>query len=243
MKLYYDGTEIEEAFGCAVFRIDTDLAPGRLYNRLEIPGRSGELLLDEQRYPNVDMSYTAVFYGDGAEASCKGLINFLLSKVGYKRLQDGDHSESGDPESLQSEFYQAFISADLEPAFTRDRSLVKLPIEFSRKPQRYLVSGEEEITLTADGSVTNPTLFEAKPIIVVTGTGELGIGSQTVTVTGVTPVTIDCEMMDCYQGAYSRNNNISFSDYKFPVLKPGTNNFTLGGNISKAVITPRWWRL
>ena len=137
----------------------------------------------------------------------------------------------------------AAYSAEFEPDVVPMNNAGEFEITFNCKPQRYLLTGETAIELTVDGTITNPTLFDAQPLIVVTGRGDLGINSQTVTITGISPVTIDCEMMDCYQGAYSRNDTVSFSDYKFPVLVPGVNNITLSGNISKVVITPRWWRL
>jgi phage-related protein len=73
-----------------------------------------------------------------------------------------------------------------------------------------------------------------------TGAGTVGIGSQTSTISAISSyVDIDCEIMDAYKGAVNCNGNVSFTDDI--VLGPGENNISKSGNISKVVITPRWW--
>lgn len=90
-------------------------------------------------------------------------------------------------------------------------------------------------------TITNPTLFDSQPLLRVYGEGTLGINSQSVTITQADEYTdIDCEMMDCYKGTENKNLFVQFTDYNFPVFKPGTNNISLSG-ITKVEITPRWW--
>ena len=99
------------------------------------------------------------------------------------------------------------------------------------------------MTFTSNGSIENPTEFESKPLLRVYGTGTLGIGSQSITISQADVYTdIDCEMMDCFKGTANKNANVSFSDYNFPTLMPGTNGISLTG-ITKVEITPRWWIL
>ena len=90
-------------------------------------------------------------------------------------------------------------------------------------------------------TITNPTLFDSQPFLRVYGTGTLGINSQSVTITQADEYTdIDCEMMDCFKGTANKNPYVQFTDYNFPVLKPGVNYVSLSG-ITKVEITPRWW--
>ena len=234
MRNYFEFGGLDSRdFGVYISGQGTFKAPQREYNFLSVPGRNGDLIGTERKFQNAELTYHAFIYSNFKQ-NISDFRNALNSLVGYQRLTDSYHTD---------EFRMAAYSAEFEPDVVRMNNAGEFEITFNCKPQRYLLTGETAIELTADGTITNPTLFDAQPLIVVTGRGDLGINSQTVTITGITPVTIDCEMMDCYQGAYSRNDTVFFSDYKFPVLVPGVNNITLSGNISKVVITPRWWIL
>ena len=91
-------------------------------------------------------------------------------------------------------------------------------------------------------TITNPTRFDSQPLLRVWGTGQLGIGSQTVTITQADVYTdIDCEMMDAFKGTANKNPYVQLTDHNFPVFKPGVNNISLGTGITKVEITPRWW--
>lgn len=254
LRLWYDNTELNSVYNCSIFRIDSDYAPARLYNHLEIPGRSGDLLLDEQRYENVEMSYMAVFSGINADSNCRGMINFLTSRVGYKKLQDSEHFVNGSQTNYSSEHYMAILADALRPIITPERQLIKVEITFQRKPQRYLYSGTLSTNYTAaSNEITNPTLFASLPKITVVGTGTLKLNDQDIVITGgytvndSTRITIDSEMMDCYfqygSPVYNLNQYVSFSDNKFPVLKQGVNTLVIPSGISSCVIVPRWWKL
>ena len=112
--------------------------------------------------------------------------------------------------------------------------------------------------LWSDGEITveygvrpyyNPTPFESKPLIKVTGRGTLGIGEYILTITGTTSQTlyIDCETMEIYtiEGTVpmGASSLVSINKLDFPVLKPGMNNISVGSGITAVTITPRWWRI
>ena len=96
----------------------------------------------------------------------------------------------------------------------------------------------------------NPTLFDSKPLLVVTGYGNLGIGSQTLTIENGYPsqvVYIDCDSMEAWTesgGVKSPANDlIQNAGDAFPVLKSGVNVFSLPVTITSLKVTPRWWRI
>lgn len=209
-------------------------APARVYSSYEIPGRSGDLFVDEKRYSNTDLTYPAFIFND-MKKNLEGFRSFLLSRKGYQRLEDTYHPD---------EFRMAIFKEDFEADIDQRHEVATFDIVFNCKPQRFLKSGEKTYTLTSSGSIRNPTDFESKPLIRVYGNGTVGIGSQSITLTGTTNYTdIDCEMMDCYYETENRNSKVVFTNYDFPVLLPGVNNISLGNGITKVEITPRWWRL
>ena len=213
-------------------------APARVYTAYEVPGRSGDLFVDEKRYENIDVSYPAFIYQD-MRNNLESFRNFLLSQVGYQRLEDTYH-----PDEYRMAVYKDGLEVGIDPR----HEFTSFELTFNCKPQRFLKSGDQVVTLTSSGSIFNPTMFESKPIIRVYGDGQLGIGSNTITISPYSGsagrhIDIDCELMDCRYGTINYNANVTMTGYDFPTLKPGTNNFTLGNGITKIDITPRWWKL
>jgi phage-related protein len=140
---------------------------------------------------------------------------------------------------------------------------VKLVYELAT-PQTYQLTPQQIDLLLgtnhlwSDGEITvtygvhpyyNPTPFDAKPLIKVTGTGTLGIGEYILTITGSASQTlyIDCETMEIYtlEGTVptGASSLVSINKNDFPVLEPGTNNISVGSGITAVTITPRWWRI
>lgn len=103
-------------------------------------------------------------------------------------------------------------------------------------------TGDVTVVVVSPFSIENPTLFDAKPLLRVYGSGTVGIGEYTFTISEADEYTdIDCEMMDCFKGAVNKNPYVTFSNYEFPVLVPGVNKITMGAGITKIEITPRWY--
>ena len=98
--------------------------------------------------------------------------------------------------------------------------------------------------------LNNPTLFDSKPLLIVSGYGILGIGSQSITIENGYPsqvVYIDCESMEAWTESGGvkapANDLIQNAGDAFPVLTSGMNAISLASTISEVKITPRWWRI
>lgn len=208
-------------------------APEREYNPIPIPGRNGDILLDGKRYSNIEVTYPAFIYSN-YKTNLANLRSALLSATGYQRLSDTYHTD---------EYRLAYFGGGIEVDARPQNDAGEFELTFSCKPQRFLTSGDTQVTLSTSGTLTNPTLFNAKPLIVCTGAGTLTIKSQTITIaSGLSPITIDCENMDCYSGTTNANSYVTFSTDDFPVLEPGANAYSRTG-FSSVKVTPRWWRL
>ena len=223
-----------ESFGAKIFFSEVDNGAAEEYDQLSVPGRSGDLLLDLKRRPNKPHVYSGIIY-ENFQENYANLKAYLLSLIGYQRLTDTFHP---------NEFYYAVFDKELEVIVDRERDMGKFKLEFNRKPQRFLLSGEQVTTLTADGTITNPTRFNSQPLLRVYGAGNLGINGDTITISQADGYTdIDCELMDAFKGLESRNQYVTLTNYKFPVLVPGENGISLGSGITKVEITPRWWTI
>lgn len=100
----------------------------------------------------------------------------------------------------------------------------------------WCVSDEEEITLTASGTVENEGSVYAEPVITVTGTGDgiLMVGETMVELSGLTgSITIDSELQEAYDGMTSMNNAMGG---EFPRLAVGSNGISWTGGITEVRI-------
>lgn len=207
-------------------------APERGYTFTTVPGRDGEILGFDKSLRNAKVTYPCFFYGDLMDKATE-MKSRLLSVVGYAELSD-----TYDPDR----FRKAVFVGGTDFKTTKRLDTAEFELEFNCKPQKWLLSGLQTTTLTADGPITNPTVFASQPLLKVYGYGELYIGSQRILIDDVFPyITIDSEMGDCYYGMESGNMIVQLNE--FPVLNPGVNNLSFDNTITKIEIVPRWYEL
>ena len=152
--------------GDAVFN-----SPERDVEMIEIPGRNGAYALDKGRFGNIEVSYPAGIFGDTEADFRQGIRAFrnaLASRKGYKRLEDDYNPD---------EYRMAVYKSGLEVTPTALKA-GEFTITFDCQPQRFLKSGETAVTVADGGTITNPTLFEASPILEVYGYGDITIGES-----------------------------------------------------------------
>lgn len=232
MTFEFDHIPIE-ALGFRAFRIETDVAPANVYEEIVVPGRYGTLLMDARRAANVPYTVTCLVVGE-IERKLNALKALLGSRRGYCRLEDSDHPD---------EYYLAVYKHVTEPTLDKNREAAKVQLEFERKPQRYLKSGEVTSVFTESGILYNPAYGTAQPLIRAYGEGTFYVNGTAITINEADEYTdFDCEMMDAYKGTENRNKHVTVG-ISYPVLAPAQNNtITLGEGISRLEITPRWWR-
>lgn len=144
------------SLGVTVVPDDLEQAPAREFQVIPTPGRNGNILVDNQKYPNVERTYWVLIPANFASVY-RQLREALLSVSGYARLTDAWNTD---------EFYEAYVSADLDTTVSRNRDMGKVLVTFSRKPQRFLVSGEEPIAFYPVSAIfTNQTPYESRALI------------------------------------------------------------------------------
>ena len=232
-QFIYNGQSSRD-LGLVLSGEDTWVTPTPELEHISVPGRSGDLLLSNRRYSNVELTYRVGiprFFAPTYSA----LMNFLLVDAGYHRLEDSYHPEV---------FRLAVMESEVSPHMGARNHSGTFDLTFSCKPQQYLKSGERTTVFTANGSLFNPTRFDAKPLLRVYGTGQLGIGEETITIAANPDyIDLDCETEDAFCGATNMNAEITLSSGDFPVLRPNSSGIVLGSGITRLEITPRWWRL
>lgn len=212
-----------------------------------VPGRSGDLIVDYGSWKNVKRTYTVSLGSDNASfpALARTLSTWLNSAHanGYARLED----------SYESDCYRmARFSGGIEIANILDHAAMAT-ISFDCKPQRFLLSGETELTVGNNGQVNNATLFVANPTIKVRGNTS---GTRWIQLTSVlnssisyrvefselstnSDLVINGEMQECYVGTTSKNSTVTMSN-GFPKIHPGGMTLTYSGVTSVKVVPNLW---
>ena len=165
----FDGVDSKD-FGVYISDTGAFNAPERDVEMIEIPGRNGAYALDKGRFGNIEVTYNAFVATDSESDYVSGinaLRNALASRKGYKRLED---------EFNPNEYRMAVYKSGLKVSSISDQS-GEFTITFDCKPQRYLKSGETAVTVARNATITNPTLFDASPLLEVYGYGDITLGN------------------------------------------------------------------
>ena len=222
-------------FGLIVTGLRTYGAPNRRVETVHVPGKNGDLLIDEGTFDNIIVSYDIAVVQD-FEVNARAIAQWLLADGGYHDLWDTYNDDL-----MRRATYFNAIDFDVESL----REQGKATINFYAKPQRFHI---DYVDRNGNGtlSVTNPYGFTAKPLIQTTGRVTITVGDIVIRVNDIydTTMTIDSETMQCYEGDHNCNSMVEIDE--FPVIPPyATVNFVISGANSTITtsIQPRFWTL
>ena len=149
-------------------------APSRNVETVEVPGRNGSLTIDQGSYTNITIEYPAFTFATSQaqfRRKLNAFKNAIMSQVGYQRLWDDYHPD---------DYREALYIEGLEVDPVQLGRAGSFTLTFNCKPQRYLTSGQEEVTVTNNTIVNNPTLYDAEPLLMVKGYGTIAFNGYEV---------------------------------------------------------------
>lgn len=149
-------------------------APKRAVEMVAVPGRNGAVAVDQGYWENIEVTYPAFNYEEDMASFCQALSDFrnaLVSQRGYQRLSDTFHP---------GEYRMAVFSDGIEIKPVMYNTAANFDIVFDCKPQRWLTSGEDEVTVETGDVVTNPTPYDASPLLMVEGYGNIGFNGYSI---------------------------------------------------------------
>lgn len=223
----FNGTNSTE-FGLYIKNKSVHKSAARKLSFEFVPGRDGDIIQDEGGYENIEITYNV--RTPEYVSKIDDIANWL-SPITYCRLLDSDDA---------SKYRLGVCTSGVEWEHA-GQGFGDCSLTFNCKPYRYLISGQDTVTLTAAGTLTNPTSYKSLPYIKITGSGNvtLAINSNSYLLTSISPnIEIDSEMMNVYRGTTLLNSKASFDE--FPVLSPGSNSISWTGTVTKVEIIPRW---
>lgn len=230
-----------ESLGVTVDGYPVRHAAERRVSSVAIPGRNGNLLIDDGTYNNYPQEYTLYW-----------VVGVTEDQTVYDWLRQGEYLKFVDSD-FPDYFRMAQITGPLVPKNYRD-CYKELQIKLNFMPQWWLNSGDiwqSKVITSPDTELTieNPTLEYALPLLFVSKQSEKD--TMTVSVNGeqfqmvpygsTTVYYIDCELQEVY---YQESNRNPAFVGKFPSLQPGLNTIQFtgtSGDTAYISIKPRWW--
>ena len=171
-------------------------APARDAEMVTIPGRNGAFVHDKERFENIEVTYPAFIVKDNNTnfaTKIDGFRNAMCAQVGYQKLTDTFHTD---------EYRMAALvdGMEIKPILYNDHAAT-FDITFNCKPQRFLTTGDTAVTVANNGTITNPTLFDAKPLLAVKGYGTLTMNGYPIELNNTT--LGDIKLADAQNGKTS----------------------------------------
>jgi len=152
-------------------------APKRAVEMVTVPGRNGDIAIDQGHYENIEVTYSAFNYEEDLATFAQRLSDFrnaLASQIGYQQLSDTFHP---------NEYRMALFVGGLEIDPIKYNTASMFEIKFDCKPQRWLANGATPITVTDGQTLNNPTPYNAEPLLAVEGHGTISFNGYEINLT------------------------------------------------------------
>lgn len=213
-------------FGILISAAPEKVRAERRVEQVTIPGRSGELTMDEGTYAPYVLS---------VECSTRGSEN--LDEILAWLDGAGELILCTEPDKVfRASIYNKISVADMIYLYN------SFLLQFRVQPFKYSVNAAgDALELTAPTTIRNSGTVYSEPLITVYGSGDitLNINGNPYPLRNVDGnITIDSEMMEVFKG--STNQNSKYGGAEFPRFEVGQNEIRWTGNVSKIKIQPRW---
>ena len=210
-------------------------------------GRSGDSIIDNKRYKNVDMPlYQINSIPRLVKANDKRELEKELSE--WLCINSGDYGKLYDS-TVHGFFCYAVCTGIGEIVTTNLKKYLSTSIQFNRKPFWYSDEGlKTRATTSQEFELWNPEMFESEPYIKIIGSGRiyLYINEEKISLDVDEYIELDTELQSAFKGTENQNNCID-CDY-MPTFKTDSNTIKISYKASTATfngieIIPRWRRL
>lgn len=240
------------SLGLGIERYPAIPMPRKKITALSIPGRSGELHIDEGGLENVTVRYEVWWKNDKADnfntsVHAREVTRWLYGAPVGARLED-----TYNPGVFRTATFLGGV--DIEDIMGR---FGRVMLEFSCSPQKWLTGIHEDgVTFTnkmteIDGLLTNPTPYPTKPLIRIIGSIggrlEIGSGGMTLLFPGMDTheLWIDCEELEAWEVVDGQevSSNAWIDSLDFLQIQPGTSQVKFPNSFESVTIWTRAYYL
>ena len=217
--------------GITVTDLPEIILPEERVTFTDVPGLSGSLTQTEGTDVYKDVTLAVKCYCPDPTLAAVGEIAAYFRGSGRLEL----------PSRLDG-YYEARVINQIPFAkVLRGNEPRTFTVNFRCKPFLRLYSGETAQEITSGSFLLNPTGIQAKPLITVTGSGDITllVGMKIIQLTGIEDgITLDSELQEAYYGNELKNTQMTG---EFPVLGAGNTAVSWTGvNVMRVSVTPRW---
>jgi len=201
-----------------------------------VPGRSGDVIIDNGRYFNIEKKYEVTVIAEDFEMPllAKKINHWLNSVDGYAVLSD-----TYDPLYYRLARYVGKVNIE-----DKLRIIGSTTLKFNCKPFKYSFEGQKLISVAKEDALINPEGLSSLPEIKISGTGNvtLYINNASYLIEGIDGhIEIIGDPFLARKGTELQNDKIMFPDP--PILAPGENIITWTGDVTALEIKPGWCSL
>lgn len=211
MGMTFNGVDIESTFGVLINGAGSWEKPVRDREMVHVPGRNGDLILDNGNWENVEIEYEFCIKGNWKSVYL-AITNWLLTLRGYHVLEDDERHPGV--------FRMASVEEVSDPELWFHNDDGVFSVTFNCKPQQF-ISAVGDISLnysSADASDSFTAGYEGVPTLKVTGAACVAFGSTIVRVASFTgaALRIDFETGDAV--ILDANNDITGTGNPFVTI-------------------------
>lgn len=230
----FNGTKSSD-LGLHIYSTNWFSTPERDYTAQSVPGRDGDLILDQGRYKNLLVKYECDLISPASVTLANRIKRWLMV---HKYLPLSDF---GDPEHFRYAIPVKPFSDATEESIWFGSAL----FQFNCKPYRYMVTGKSVQTFENPDSIelNNPGLVYSCPVFELETEGDISLTCSGKTMnllntSGTLVIDTDNKLI------YDKNSVANLAAHnatdEFIYFEPGNNTLTFIGNVVKAKITPNW---
>lgn len=212
---------ISDDFGMIINKLPPITKPKKKTETVEIDGLNGDVTIDNG-YAAYDKQVQVTF------------MKFPdIDKLNSWLTGSGQLVLSNEPDK----YYDTEVFGEVE--IEREKSVYTATITFHVQPYKHLVNGA---VFTGVNSVTvyNEGIEDSLPVIKITGSGDVEVKIDGVTICTVTIddeyIIMDSEKQDAYKGTTLKNRQMIG---EFPKLKSGKTTITTTGTVTAIEVEPR----
>lgn len=227
------GNKSSNDFDIIVKSINFLSTPSRNFEKVEVQGQDGALIVDHESYNNFPLIIEC-------QLSCRkdkninevtdSMKEWLLGTFEFRKLY-----VSAMPEKYFEVIYDGAL--DIKEII---RHCATFTLNFIAKPYKRLFQGDEIITTLDSINLVNPTAYISKPYLKIFGSGDITINinhQELILKDVVDYIEIDSEAVNASKGLVNENHKM-FS--YFPVFETGDNEISWSGDVNRIEIKPRW---
>ncbi|MCR4622877.1 MAG: hypothetical protein K5663_12430 [Clostridiales bacterium] len=217
--------------GITVTELPEIILPEERVTFTDIPGLSGSLAQTEGTDVYKDITLAVKCYCPSPTPQAVQAIAGYFRGSGKLELP-----------SRPDGYYEARVVNQIQFAkILRGNTPRSFSVNFRCKPFLRLYSGETKQEVTSSSFLLNPTGIQARPLITITGSGDITllVGTKIIQLTDIgNGITLDSELQEAYYGNELKNTQMTG---EFPVLGPGNTAISwTGGTVTSVRVTPRW---